>query len=162
MAPRFQLVPAAYVLLLRGRGEEAEVLLQLRGETGYRDGHWAAAAAGHVEQGESLFEAAVREAAEEIGVSVRESDLSPLCAMQRTEPGNADPVEQRVDFFLTARRWTGEPRILEPVKCRELRWCQVASPPRPMVPHEGRVLAALASGAVPPILTSGFPGRFGA
>ena len=61
---RFQVVPAAYVFLLRG----SEVLLQLRQNTGYRDGHWAAAAAGHVEHGESVLVAAVREAEEEIGL----------------------------------------------------------------------------------------------
>ena len=38
-------MPATYVLLRR----ENEVLLQLRQNTGYRDGHWAAAIAGHVE-----------------------------------------------------------------------------------------------------------------
>ena len=32
------------------------MLLQLRRGTGYMDGHWAAAAAGHVEAGESVLE----------------------------------------------------------------------------------------------------------
>ena len=44
MGERFRVVPAAYVVLQRG----PEVLLQLRQGTGYRDGHWAVAAAGHV------------------------------------------------------------------------------------------------------------------
>ena len=46
----FSVVPAAYVLLRR----DGRVLLHLRSNTGYRDGHWATAAAGHVEQGESV------------------------------------------------------------------------------------------------------------
>ena len=60
------MVPASYVFLLREStdGTGTEVLLQLRQGTGYMDGHWAAAAAGHIEQGESVFEAAAREAAE--------------------------------------------------------------------------------------------------
>ena len=49
------MVPAAYVILRRGD----EVLLQLRRNTGFRDGHWACAAAGHVEAGESVLSAAV-------------------------------------------------------------------------------------------------------
>ena len=65
---RFRVVPAAYVLLLRPAGSGPdEVLLQLRQHTGFMDGHWACAAAGHVEAGESVLAAAVREAAEELG-----------------------------------------------------------------------------------------------
>ncbi len=51
---RFRVVPAAYVIFRRGD----EVLLQLRQNTGYRDGYWATAAAGHVEEDESVFAAA--------------------------------------------------------------------------------------------------------
>ena len=47
LAVRFSVVPAAYVLLRR----DGRVLLHLRRNTGYRDGHWATAAAGHVERG---------------------------------------------------------------------------------------------------------------
>ena len=46
-----------------------EVLLQLRQNTGYMDDHWAAAAAGHVERGETAYDAARREALEELGVT---------------------------------------------------------------------------------------------
>ena len=67
---RFRLVPAAYVVLLRPSGTGDEVLLQLRQHTGFMDGHWACAAAGHVEEGESAPAAAVREAAEELGVAM--------------------------------------------------------------------------------------------
>ena len=67
---RFQVIPAAYLLLTRGEGDTLEVLLQLRGPgTGYLPGHWASGAAGHVEYGESVFVAAAREAAEELGIS---------------------------------------------------------------------------------------------
>ena len=43
---RFQVVPAAYLALLRGPEEAPEVLLQLRSGTGFMDGWWACAAAG--------------------------------------------------------------------------------------------------------------------
>src|SRR4051812_48565602 len=99
-------------------------------------GHWATAAAGHVEYGETAFVAAAREAAEELGITVDPADIAPLCTMQRTLPGVADPVEQRVDLFLTTRRWVGEPVIREPEKCTDLGWYSPAAPPSPMVPHE--------------------------
>ena len=68
-ALRFVVVPASYVFLLRDGAAGTEVLLQLRQNTGYMDDHWAAAAAGHVERGETAYDAARREALEEIGVT---------------------------------------------------------------------------------------------
>jgi len=154
---RFQVVPAAYLLLLRGDDRDPEVLLQLRGPgTDYMPGHWAAGAAGHVEYGESVFDSAAREAAEELGIGVHPAHLTPLCVVQRTLPGCADPIEQRADFFLTTREWSGEPVVQEPRKATELRWCRVSAPPEPMVPHEAVVLHRLASGAVPAVISLGF------
>ncbi len=67
MTDRFQVVPAAYVVFRREHDGRSQVLLQLRRGTGYMDGFWATAAAGHVEADESVLEAACREAAEELG-----------------------------------------------------------------------------------------------
>jgi 8-oxo-dGTP pyrophosphatase MutT (NUDIX family) len=152
----FAVVPAVYVYLLRGTPRsQREVLLQLRSGTGFRDGYWAAAVAGHVEPVESVWSAAVREASEEVGITVDPADLSPLCAMQRTG-ATGDPVDERVDYFLTCVRWTGEPTIREPHKCADLRWFDLTGLPDPVVPHELGVLEALRAGDVPPILTHGY------
>ncbi len=155
---RFTVVPAVYVLMLRDAegdrpDEDREVLLQLRQGTGFRDGYWATAAAGHVEDGESLYVAAAREAAEELGITV--GDLEPLCAMQRTEATGL-PVDERVDYFFTTTSWTGEPRIVEPDKCADLDWFRLDALPDPVVPHELAVLQALRAGQVPPVLIHGF------
>ena len=150
----FRVVPAAYVLLLDGEGR---VLLQLRQGTGYRDGHWAAAAAGHVEAGESVHAAACREAAEELGVVVEPADLVPLTAMHRTAPTGLE-VDQRVDFFFTCRRWAGEPRTAEPERSGGLRWCALDALPDPVVPHERVVLDGLRAGGLPSITAFGFQG----
>jgi 8-oxo-dGTP diphosphatase len=154
---RFAVVPAAYLLLARGEGPDLEVLLQLRGSgLSFMAGHWATAAAGHVEPGESVLAAAAREAREEIGVGVDRADIVPLCAMHRTLPGVPDLVEQRVDFYFTTRSWAGEPEIREPEKCAALAWHRPAAPPEPMVPHERALLELLASATVPAIVTYGF------
>lgn len=150
MIHSFRLVPAAYVVLRHGE----HVLLQLRQHTGYRDGHWAAAAAGHVEAGESVFTAACREASEELGVSIDPSDLEPLTAMHRTH-GNGLPVDERVDFFFQCRRWTGEPRLVELDKAADLGWFDLDNLPVPVVPHELYVLRRLRAG-LPPVTAYGF------
>lgn len=150
-------MPAAYLLLMRGADRATEVLLQRRGEgVTYMAGHWASGAAGHIEYGETVAEAAAREAREELGIRVDPADAVPLCALQRTEPGNSDPIEQRVDFFLTTRHWTGTPAVMEPEKCEELRWCRLDALPDPVVPHERVVLESLLAGAVAPFLSLGF------
>jgi len=136
---RFRLVPASYVYLLRAGSGGDEVLLQLRQNTGYMDAHWAAAAAGHVERAETAYDAARREALEEIGVEP--GDLAFLTSMQRTQ--HADPIDERVDFFFACRSWTGEPRIVEPAKCAALEWFALDDLPDPVVPHERFVLDRL-------------------
>ncbi len=152
MISRFVVVPASYVFLLRDGTSGTEVLLQLRQHTGYMDDHWAAAAAGHVERGETAFDAAHREAAEEIAVTAL--DLEFVTAMQRTQ--HAEPIDERIDFFFTARHWSGEPRIVEPEKCAELRWCPLDALPEPVVPHELDVLRGLRSGTTTAYSTYGF------
>src|SRR5688500_6925503 len=116
------------------------------------DGYWAAAAAGHVERGETAYDAARREAVEELGVD--ELDLRFEFTMQRTRRDL--PIDERVDFFFTARSWRGEPRIIEPEKCAELRWCPMDALPDPVVPHELEVLSRLRSGTATAYSTFGF------
>jgi 8-oxo-dGTP pyrophosphatase MutT (NUDIX family) len=140
---RFRVVPAAYVFLLRpGSQGRDEVLLQLRQNTGYMDGHWAAAAAGHVERGETAYDAARREAHEEIGVEV--GDLTFVTSMQRTR--HADPIDERIDFFFICRSWRSDPRVVEPQKAAAMGWFPLDALPDPVVPHELFVLERLGTG----------------
>ena len=152
MTERFVVVPAAYVFLLREGGQGTEVLLQWRQNTGYMDQRWAAAAAGHVEQGETAFGAAQREATEELGIT--DIALEFVTSMQRTL--GADPIDERIDFFFTARDWSGEPRVIEPEKAAEIRWFPLASLPESVVPHELQVLRGLYADDVPAYSTYGF------
>jgi 8-oxo-dGTP pyrophosphatase MutT (NUDIX family) len=131
------------------------VLLQLRRGTGYMDGFWAMAAAGHVEADESVLEAACRESAEELGVTVHPDDLVPLCGMHRTG-GNHDPIDERVDFFFEVSAWSGEPRLVEEDKAADLRWWPIDSLPASVVPHELFVLDRLRDGGLEAVVTYGF------
>lgn len=150
MTDRFVVVPAAYVYLLREGASGTEVLLQLRQNTGYMDDHWAAGAAGHVERGETATAAALREAAEELAVD--DIDLTFVTSMQRT--AHAAPIDERIDFFFTARAWSGTPRITEPLKCADLQWWPLSALPDPVVPHERHVLEHLDT--IAPLSSFGF------
>jgi 8-oxo-dGTP diphosphatase len=152
---RFQVVPAAYVFLRRTSDGVDQLLLQLRQGTGYMDGHWAAAAAGHVEAGESVLEAAVREAVEELGITIDPADLLALCAMHRTVAPHG-PIDERVDFFFECRRWAGTPHTQEVDKSADLRWFDLAALPDPVVPHEHQVMTALRDGTLRAVITNGF------
>ena len=151
-ADRFVVVPASYVFLLRDGVTATEVLLQLRQNTGYMDDHWAAAAAGHVERGETAVVAAEREAAEELDVSGLVLEF--LTTMQRT--AHDLPIDERVDFFFACRSWQGEPRITEPTKAADLQWFPLDRLPEPVVPHELAVLEGLRDGVLPPLSSFGF------
>ena len=143
---RTLLVAAAYVVLLRGD----DVLLQLRAGTGYRDGHWALLA-GHVDPGESVLDAAAREAREEAGVVLDPLGLEPLTAIHRFEPGGP-AVEQRMDLFFACREWSGEPTIRERHRTAEMGWFALDALPEPVVPHERLVLDGLREGRLPAVM----------
>jgi len=162
---RFSVVPSAYLFLLRPSGETGEpaeqVLLQRRQGAGYMDGWWACAAAGHVEAGESVLTAAVREAQEELGVQIAPEDLEPVATVHRTTASH-EPIEERMDFFFAVRRWEGQPHIAEPDKASDLQWWPMDQPPEHLVPHEAQALRALGTkadtrGAT--VLTRGFDQR---
>lgn len=158
---RFSVVPAAYLVLTREGPSGTEVLLQLRGATGYMEGWWACAAAGHVEAGEAADVAVCREAAEELGLTIEVGQVSLAAVLQRGCVLGG-PVEQRLDLFFTAANVVGEPVITELDKAVDLRWWPLSDLPERTVPHERQVLehlrdpAAYAPGPGPSLLTRGF------
>ncbi len=63
-----------------------------RANTGYMDGFYSVVA-GHIEPGETVVQAAVREAAEEAGVLILPWDTEVVGVMHRRDG------EERIDFF---------------------------------------------------------------
>jgi 8-oxo-dGTP pyrophosphatase MutT (NUDIX family) len=122
--PRFPV--AVHVLLLR----RDEVLLVRRCNTGYEDGKLSVVA-GHVEPGEPVTEAAIRETYEEAGIVLTRAGLRVVGVMHRRS------ADERVDFFL-AYRLDGdgqEPENREPQKCAELVWADLARLPDDVIPY---------------------------
>lgn len=74
-----------YVIARRGD----EILLLLRSGTGYKDGEWGPPS-GKVEPGETYTEAAVRELAEETGITMSPGDLHFLHAIERVRASGSN------------------------------------------------------------------------
>ena len=113
---------------------EDQVLLLRRFSTGYRDGEYSVPA-GHLDGGETVIAAGMREAQEEVGVKIEADDLIFSSVMHRTED------DERVDFFVDVRKWRGEPFNAEPDTCDDLCWVDVNNLPANMVPYVRRALA---------------------
>lgn len=126
--------PVAVHLFLR-QGDS--VLLLRRFNTGYEDGNWSVPA-GHLDGGETVIAAAIREAHEEIGVQIAPSDLRVAGVMHRLTPR-----DERVDFFVTATAWHGEVRNCEPEKCDALEWHGLGALPANVIPYIRRALENL-------------------
>ncbi len=102
---------AVFVII---RNPDGEVLLQERANTGYLDGYYDLSCSGHVDEGESIREAAIRELKEEIGVTAEQDDLQLIHINQNF----LNNTYTNFTFILT--RWQGEPKICEPEKCSDL------------------------------------------
>ena len=109
------------------------VLLLRRFNTGWEDGNYSVPA-GHVDAGETVTQAAIREAREEIGVRLEPQDVEVVHVMNRKSE------DERIDFFLLARRWTGGIANQEPDKCDDLAWYPAASLPDNMIPYVRQAL----------------------
>ena len=113
------------------RGDQ--VLLLRRFNTGFRDGEYSVPA-GHLDGGETVMEAAAREAKEEVGIKIEAGDMTFSTVMHRIED------DERVDFFVHVRKWQGEPFNAEPDKCDDLRWANVDQLPANTIPYVRQAL----------------------
>ncbi len=132
------LFPVAVHLFFR-RGDS--ILLLRRFNTGWEDGQYSVPA-GHVETGETVTQAAVREAREEVGVNLTRDQLRVVHIMNRKSE------DERIDFFLAVGGWDGEIVNAEPEKCDDLAWFPVASLPVNLIPYVRRAFENYQAGLV--------------
>lgn len=120
------------------RGDD--ILLLRRARTGYLDG-WYALPGGHLERGEGVVECAIRECREEAGVVLDPAHIVPLAVLPYRRGD-----EQGVNFIFGCRSFTGEPRIAEPERFDELKWCRLDGLPHRAVPYIAEVIRMHARG----------------
>lgn len=125
----FKVAISVHLLLLRNH----EILLMRRINTGYGDGLYSLVA-GHLEVGETVSQAVIREAFEEVGITLHPQNVSIVHVMHHRSG------ETRLSLFFRAGNWEGEPANMEPEKCDDLQWFPQAALPENMVPYVKRAL----------------------
>jgi 8-oxo-dGTP pyrophosphatase MutT (NUDIX family) len=130
---------ALYVILRRDMGE---VLFLRRAGTGYMDG-MLGLPSGHVEQGESFLQCALRELKEEIGVVATEDKTKQIVTLHRYQNSGEHDY---VDNFFEIRDWMGDPVNSEPEKCSELVWAKPEEIEPEIVPYLTTVFKSINEG----------------
>ena len=125
---RHKNIPASYLVLFK----DGKVLLLRRFNTGYEDGKYSMVA-GHVEPGETFTQCMMREAREEVGVSLEPEDLKVVHVMHRDS--NEVEDNERVDVFFIAEKWSGDIVNKEPHKCDDLSWFEFDDLPENIIPY---------------------------
>lgn len=105
--------------------QENKILLGRRFNTGWQDGNYGLPS-GHLEDGESLVDAVLRETKEETGVETKAENVEFVHVMHRKST--------YVDFFFVSKQWQGEIEIVEKDKCDDLQWFLLDELPENIVP----------------------------
>ncbi|MEX0896057.1 MAG: NUDIX domain-containing protein [Patescibacteria group bacterium] len=106
-----------------------KVLFLKRQNTRHRDGQFGLPA-GHKEVHESVRNAAVREAWEELGITISEDSLNFVGVFDRFSIDR-----ETLDFYFEISNWKGKIRNNEPGKCSELKWFNISDLPNNVIDY---------------------------
>ena len=117
MKERFRII-VCVDLLLR---DQNKILLMMRQNTGSNDGEYELPG-GHLEKEEDIVAGIIREAKEELNISLEREELHILHICHHY-------TEERVNIILEAEKKDHIPMIGEKEKCSELKWVDIDSLP---------------------------------
>jgi len=141
---KFMVRAAVYLILVK----DGRVLLSRRYKTGWMDGMYSLVA-GHIDGKFMGYLPMIREAYEEAGIKIEKKDLIPNKVLHR----KSDDCEY-MDFFFTAKVWSGTPKIMEPNKCDGISWFLINNLPKNTLPYVRKVIENLNNGI--PFIESGW------
>ena len=119
---------AIYIVI---RNPEGKILLQRRQGTKLWPG-FLAVPAGHIDEGEDAYEALIREAREELNITVTQEDIIDTYVVCRKNKS----LKSYYDVYFELKSYQGEITINEPDKCAELVWADLDNLPDDMVDFE--------------------------
>jgi ADP-ribose pyrophosphatase YjhB (NUDIX family) len=120
-----KVVPSVFVVIEK----DNKFLLLRRAGTGYMDG-WYDLPAGHLEDQEELKAGAARELYEEASLKVVPADLKLTHVYQ-----NHTGEPPHYGYMFVAKKWSGEPKIMEPEKCDDIGWFSIEAFPSKTLPY---------------------------
>lgn len=124
--------------VLLGLLKDNKILLILRSNTGFSDGMYALVG-GKAESGETMRSAIIREAYEEIDVTIDHDHLGFVHVFHRK-----GLTEELVAFCFVSSHWIGEPINKEPDKHGEIRWFPLDQLPENIVPAHKVAIESIA------------------
>lgn len=139
MKDRYESKVIVFLILTRVINGKKQILLQKRKNTGYMDRKYDMACSGHLEKGETLSQAVVREAKEEIGITINEMDLELVSVIHPYQ-------ENYLNLFFTTPRYQGIPQIMEKEKCEDLNWFDIDNLPENTIDRIKNVLKNIEKG----------------
>ena len=125
---------AVHIILIN----DNKILLQKRKGSKLWPGYYALPA-GHIDEGETQYDALVREAKEELGIEINPNDIINNYVVLRRNFFEIDgkTLEPYIDYYFEIKKYNGVPKIIEEDKCDELIWADVNNLPEPFINYEG-------------------------
>ena len=112
--PREEFLSAIYMII---RNEKKEILFQRRCGSKLWP-NFLGLPAGHVDSGEDVYQALVREAKEELSIDITTNDIEDTFVVNRINK-NLKPY---YDVYFVIKNYEGTIKINEPNKCQKLKW----------------------------------------
>jgi 8-oxo-dGTP pyrophosphatase MutT (NUDIX family) len=137
-AQRYASIVDVHVILRRS----GKVLLLRRAGDTYASGQLCLPS-GHMEQGESIVQACVRETFEETGITLDPAALRHVLSIHQRNPGTG---HARIGFAFEPRSWAGEPVNAEPHKHSALVWADPTCLTPDVVGYAAAVITAVERG----------------
>jgi len=125
---REKFLSSVYLII---KNENGEILLQRRQGTSLWPGYLALPA-GHIDVGETAYDAVVREAKEELGIEIVSDDIIDSFVVNRKN----ETLPSYYDVYFEIAKYNGNIMIDEPEKCSELVWCNPKEFPDDMIEFE--------------------------
>ena len=128
---------AVHIILI----DDNKILLQKRKGSKLWPGYYALPA-GHIDEGETQYDALIREAKEELGIEIKIDDIINNYVVLRRNFFKVDGkiLEPYIDYYFEIKNYKGIPKIIEEDKCDELFWADINDLPEPFINYEGDFL----------------------